>query len=168
MIENLFKVMAIKDEIYVSHLLTSQEKIERDKLRYRVDESNGDEIHYTHFNRPHFSLLGLELEFDFHTKNWMLNIMKYCKFLRRLLPLWHAREKAFRNWYIDLVRGFNYFLDTEVYMKYVQILKIPETVSGYREIRYPKMEEARKKVFNLLSDIEFLKKQNPNTKFSFK
>ncbi|MBI2118512.1 MAG: 2-oxoacid:acceptor oxidoreductase family protein [Elusimicrobia bacterium] len=167
-IENLFKVMAIKDEIYVSHLLTSQEKIDRDKLRYRVDESNGDEILYTHFNRPHFSLLGLEIEFDFHTKNWMLNIMKYCKFLRRLLPLWHKREKAFRNWYIDLVRGFNYFRDGQIYMKYVQILKIPETVSGYREIRYPKMEEARKKVFNLLSDIEFLKKQNPNTKFSFK
>lgn len=167
-IENLFKVMAIKDEIYVSHLLTSEEKIDQDKARYKVDESNGDEIRYTHFNRPHFSFLGLELEFDFHTKNWMLKIMKYCKFLRNLLPLWHAREKSFRNWYVDLVRGFNYFLDERIYMNYVQILKIPETVSGYREIRYPKMEAARKRVFDLLSDIEFLKKQKSDTKFYLK
>ncbi len=32
----------------------------------------------------------------------MLRLMRRGKFLRRILPNWHAREKAFRAWYFDL------------------------------------------------------------------
>lgn len=152
-LDNLFKVIAIKDEVYVAHLLTSREKMERDRVRYGIDKSNGDRIKYIHLNRPQFSFWGIELEFDLNTRNWMLNLMKYCKFLRRLLPEWHHREKEFRDWYIDLVREFNYFQDDSVYQIYVEILKLPESVCGYRKMRYPKMEEVQRKADRILSEL---------------
>jgi len=43
---NLHKVMLIKDEIYVAHLLTSEEKRRRDRARYQVDPARGDRLHY--------------------------------------------------------------------------------------------------------------------------
>ena len=51
-IRYLHKVMLIKDEVYVAHLLTSEEKLERDKELYKVDTRNGDTITYVHLNRP--------------------------------------------------------------------------------------------------------------------
>jgi indolepyruvate ferredoxin oxidoreductase len=75
--------------------------------------------------------------------------MKRMKFLRKLLPLWHAREKAFRKWYIELVQKFQY-RDRVSYDNYVEILELPEEVRGYREVRYPKMEAAGQKAESLL------------------
>jgi indolepyruvate ferredoxin oxidoreductase len=157
-IENLFKVMAIKDEIYVAHLLTSREKLERDRRRYGIDESNGDKIEYVHLNRPQFDFFGLSVEFDLKTRNWMLDLMKYCKFLRRVLVGWHRREKSFRNWYVGLVRKFNYHENESVYRAYVEILKSPDQVRGYRKIRYPKMEEVRANVNRILAEIQAMEK----------
>ena len=71
-IKYLHKVMVIKDEVYVSHLLTSKEKLARDKIRYNVDEKNGDRIKYLHLNRPHFTVMGIDIEYDMDTRNWML------------------------------------------------------------------------------------------------
>ena len=56
-IRQAFKVMAIKDEVYVAHLLTSPEKRERDRARFKIDAANGDRIHYRHLNRPEFTIL---------------------------------------------------------------------------------------------------------------
>ncbi len=145
----LHKVMLIKDEIYVSYLLTSEEKLARDRLRYQIDPQNGDRVIYRHFNRPEFTLFGKDIHFDITTRNWMLRLMKRMKFLRRFLPQWHRREKAFRDWYLQLVERFQYF-DDETYFAYVEALKCPEGVKGYREIRYPKMEEAKRLAASLL------------------
>src|SRR2546430_1212443 len=49
---DLHKVMAIKDEIYTPHLLTDSEKLDRNKIRYNIDEENGDRITYEHIHRP--------------------------------------------------------------------------------------------------------------------
>ena len=146
--------MAIKDEVYVAHLLTSPEKRKRDLERYGVDVSNGDRIRYVHLNRPQFTLLGFEFEFDLNSRDWMLNFMKYGKGLRKLLPAWHRKEKGFRDWYIALVKRFNYFEDPSAYRAYVKALKLPESVSGYRKIRYPKMESAKAQAEQILSQIE--------------
>jgi len=140
---NLAKVMLIKDEVYVSHLLTSEEKIARDRERYDVDESRGDRIHYSHINRPRFDIGKFKIEFDWRTKNWQLNIMKRLKFLRRLLPEWHRAEKEFRDWYISLLPRFRYGNSAE-YQAWIGILKCPEPVTGYRHIRHPKQDAARK------------------------
>ena len=151
-IRYLHKVMLIKDEVYVAHLLTSEEKLQRDKELYKVDPANGDRIKYVHLNRPHFTVMGLDLEGDIDTRNWQLHLMKRMKFLRRWLPEWHAKEKAFRDWYITRVIDTFSPIDTETYEKHLQALECVEEVRGYRDIRYPKMETAKQKVEGLLAE----------------
>ena len=150
-IKYLHKVMLIKDEVYVAHLLTSEEKLQRDKELYGVDTANGDKIRYVHLNRPHFTVMGLELEADIDTRNWQLSLMKRMKFLRRWLPQWHTKEKAFREWYITRVIDTFAPADAETYEKHLQALECVEEVRGYREIRYPKMEVAKQTVESLLA-----------------
>ena len=149
-IRYLHKVMLIKDEVYVAYLLTSEEKLARDKELYKVDTKNGDRIKYVHLNRPHFTVMGLDFEADIDTRNWQLNLMKRMKFLRRLLPEWHAKEKAFREWYISRVIDTFAPTDVEAYDKHLRALECVEEVRGYREIRYPKMEVAKQTVEALL------------------
>lgn len=149
-IKYLHKVMLIKDEVYVSHLLTSKEKLERDKVRYNIDEKNGDKIRYLHLNRPHFKVMGFDIETDLDTRNWMLHLMKHMKFLRRILSKWHRKEKEFRDWYIrEVIDTFSPSND-ESYAKHLKAIECVDSVKGYREIRYPKMDEAMQKVVNLL------------------
>lgn len=147
-LRQLHKVMAIKDEIFVAHLLTSVEKKKRDQIRYRINPARGDKVIYRHLNRPEFSLFGLRIRFHMVTKDWQLNIMKRLKFLRRILPSWHGRERAFRDWYIQLIHRFHYD-DAVSYDNYVRALDVPEEVRGYREVRYPKMETAKQKAESL-------------------
>ncbi len=150
-IKYLHKVMLIKDEVYVSHLLTSKEKLARDKVRYNIDEKNGDKIRYLHLNRPHFTVLGIDIQHDIDTRNWMLHVMKRMKFLRRWLSQWHAKEREFREWYIrEVIDTFSPEND-EDYNKHLQALECVENVRGYRQIRYPTMEAAKQKVEKLLS-----------------
>ena len=146
----LHKVMLIKDEVYVAHLLTSEEKLARDKELYKVDTENGDKIKYVHLNRPHFTVMGLDFEVDIDARNWQLNLMKRMKFLRRWLSKWHAKEKAFREWYITRVIDTFAPTDAEAYKKHLHALECVEEVRGYREIRYPKMEAAKRTVEGLL------------------
>jgi indolepyruvate ferredoxin oxidoreductase len=149
-VKYLHKVMEIKDEVYVAHLLTSPEKYEKDAHRYKVDLSSGDRIAYKHFNRPEFDLFGLKVEFDLKTRDWMLNLMKHMKFLRRLMPKWHEKEKGFRDWYTGMVDRFEYN-SPEQYDRWVLALAVPEEVRGYRKIRYPKMEQAKEQAEKLLA-----------------
>ena len=145
----LHKVMCIKDEIYVSHLLTSEEKRRRDEARYNVNTEKGDRLRYVHLNRPAFTILGRDIAFDMNTRDWQLRIMRRMKFLRRWLPAWHRKEKDFRDWYIGVVERFA-FEDEAGYRRYTEALECPETVRGYREVRYPAMEAARRHVEELL------------------
>ncbi len=142
--------MAIKDEIFVAHLLTSVEKRKRDYERYKIDPKRGDRVVYRHINRPEFNVFGFSFRFHMITSDWQLNMMKRMKFLRKLLPAWHAREKAFRDWYVDLVHKFHY-QDQASYEAYVRALEVPEEVRGFREIRYPKMEAARQQAESLIN-----------------
>lgn len=140
---NLAKVMLIKDEVWVAHLLTNPEKLERDRERYHVDPSRGDTISYRHINRPRFDVGRFHVEFDIRTRNWQLDLMKRMKFLRRLLPGWHGTEKEFREWYARLLPRFEP-RDTVEYDAWLSILDAPEGVTGYRHIRHPKQDEARR------------------------
>jgi indolepyruvate ferredoxin oxidoreductase len=154
---NLHKVMIIKDEVYVAHLLTSEEKHRRDRVRYNVDPARGDEIEYRHLNRPEFSILGRRVAWDMKTRDWMLNLMKHQRWLRRALPDWHKQEKDFREWYCGVLGRFSEVAtNPKRYELFLQILKLPETVNGYREIRYPKMAAARSQAeqwFAALQDL---------------
>lgn len=141
-IVQLYRAMAIKDEVWVARLLTSPEKYERDRRRYKIDPKRGDRISYIHLNRPQFNVGRFAFEFDLKTKDWMLKIMSRAKWLRRFLPAWHAKERAFRDWYMELVENFTYFESQDDYDAYVEALKTAESVKGYRQIRYPLIQEA--------------------------
>jgi len=149
-ISGLARVTAYKDEIYVAHLLTSQEKRRRDYERYEIDVSRGDRISYRHLTRPHFRILGMDISFELETRDWMLKSMKGMRFLRSLLPAWHREEKDYRDWYTDLVASFEYDTD-ERYQGWVQVLRLPEEVRGYREVIWPKMDAARQMAAYLLN-----------------
>ncbi|MEZ5405775.1 MAG: DUF6537 domain-containing protein [Verrucomicrobiia bacterium] len=150
---NAFKVMAIKDEIYVAYLLTREEKYQLDNERYHVDPSRGDRIVYSHLNRPEFVIAGQKIKFKIRSRDWMLRLMKQAKFLRKLLPEWHKKEKQFRDWYLQLVERFTQESDDNSYSTWVEILRQPEQVSGYRDVRYPKMQAAQKRVETLMNQI---------------
>ncbi len=159
---NLHKVMAIKDEIYTPHLLTDEEKLERDKVRYNIDEKNGDRITYEHINRPEFEILGRNLRFDLPgwlAHNWLMRLFKHQKWLRGLLNRWgwHSKERAFRDWYHDQVVG--YFLQTaredyELALRGLRVINDPYrpnefVVTGFREVIWPKMDRAMKQFEDL-------------------
>ena len=138
---NLHRVMAIKDEVFVAHLLTSPKKYARDRERFGIDESAGDRLAYVHFNRASFGLFGRQVEFDLQTRDWMLRIIRMGRPLRRLVPGWHRRERRFRDWYTEtvlpLVTSGSLSGDEAL-----EVVRLPETVTGFRDIRYPKEDRA--------------------------
>ncbi len=141
---NLHKVMAIKDEVFVAHQLTSEEKYRQDRARFDVDPARGDRLEYRHLNRPEFALLGRRFAWDMTTRDWMLKIMSKMRWLRRALPQWHTKEKDFRDWYANLVQQHHAFAaDPHRYELFVKLLNLPADVTGYREIRYPKISAAQ-------------------------
>ena len=149
-IYNLAKVMVIKDEIYVAHLLTCAEKYERDFKRYKVDPARGDRIVYRHLTRPHFRLFGRDFRPDLRTRDWQLRLMRRMKILRRLFSnWWHREEREFSHWYAGLLLRFDYE-DEEEYRTWVRVLELPEEVRGYRQVRTPKMAAARQRAEELL------------------
>src|SRR3989441_398692 len=155
-VRNLHKVMAIKDEIYTPQLLTDEEKLDRDKVRYNIDEKNGDKIAYEHINRPEFEILGRQWRFDLPrwlAHNWLMRLFKHQKWVRPLLERWgwHKTELGFRNWYRSDVIDF--FLRTapsnfDLALKGLRVLNDPYrpdefVVTGFRETVWPKMERAK-------------------------
>jgi indolepyruvate ferredoxin oxidoreductase len=150
---NLHRVMAIKDEVYVAYLLSSEEKVEQDRERYNVRPELGDRIIRRHLNRPEFTVGGHHFRFKLKTRPWMLHLMRRAKFLRRWLPAWHASERAFRSWYFDLADQFAAPADSASYATWLKILRLPEEATGYREVRYPRMALAQKRAEELLSSL---------------
>jgi indolepyruvate ferredoxin oxidoreductase len=140
-IHNLHRVMCIKDEVFVAHQLTTEKKYARDRERFNVDPARGDRISYRHLNRPAFDVLGMHLEFDLKTRDSLLRLVRPARFLRKLMPSWHRRERAFRDWYTGTV------LDAVCAERLAgaaaeEALRLPERVTGYREVRYPKEDAA--------------------------
>lgn len=147
---NLAKVMLIKDEVYVSALLTNPEKYKRDRRRFNVNPANGDRIIYKHHNRPEFEFMGMKLRFEFKARDWQLRMVSSMGFLRKLMPSWHRREREFRDWYYTLVDSLEY-KGVRDYQRWIAILSTPAPVTGYREVRYPKMDAARQRAEQLLN-----------------
>ena len=142
---NLAKVMLIKDEVYVSAMLTSPEKYRKDRRRYNVNPERGDRIVYKHHNRPEFDLFGRKIQFEWKSRDWQLRLMSGCGFLRGLMPAWHEREKAFREWYERLVDKLDWHGPND-YQRWLAILSTPESVTGFREAgrRYEKQDAAKR------------------------
>jgi indolepyruvate ferredoxin oxidoreductase len=138
---NLAKVMLIKDEPYVSYLLTRYEKQQRDLAKYNIDVLNGDRLKYRHHTSPEINIGKWRIRLRLTTTDWQLKLVRHMKWWRKL-PGWHKHEAAFRDWYIALLDRVSLNTD-EFYERAVRVLRCPEQVSGYREVRYPKMDAAR-------------------------
>jgi indolepyruvate ferredoxin oxidoreductase len=145
---NLAKLMLIKDEFYVAHLLTGFEKIRRDRQRYNVNPSNGDRLRYRRTFHPR--LFGRQ--FDIRIPHWSLYVLRNFRFLRSVIPFWRRDERQFLRWYEAIVDRFAYSSDAE-YDQYLEILMTVEAVRGYAEIRRPKMEAAQSKAEQLLAGL---------------
>jgi indolepyruvate ferredoxin oxidoreductase len=150
---NLAKVMLIKDEPYVAAMLTSPEKYKKDMRRYNVNPARGDKLTYSHHNRPEFVLFGRKFRFEWKSRDWQLRLMARCTFLRNVLPGWHEKERQFRDWYMDLIDRAQW-VRPEQYDAWAAALSTPQTVTGYREIRYPKQEAARAKAEAILAGLD--------------
>lgn len=151
-IRQAFKVMAIKDEFYVAHLLTSPEKRARDRARFGVDPANGDRVSYRHFNQPEIPLGPWRLRWNMTTHDWQLALMRRLKWVRALWPGWHQTERVFRDWYLDLAARFEAERE-EQYRLWVKLLELPAEVRGYREIRWPLMQQAKERAETILKEL---------------
>ena len=145
---NLAKVLLVKDEPYVSYLLTRYEKHQRDIIKYNVDVANGDRIVYRHHTNPELNIGPWRLRLRIDARPWMLRIMRHCKWLRRL-PGWHRREREFGRWYVELLDRISLATD-EDYATALEALRCPQQVAGYREVRYGAMDAARRQVDPML------------------
>ena len=111
--------------------MVSPLKNKRDKDFY---SQIGSKYKVKHINRPHFEVMGIKIEFDVNPKRWMLHLMRKRRFLRKVMPSWHKKERYIaqniRNEVIKILK--NSQVD-----KY-QSLKKLDNIKGYREIRYLK------------------------------
>jgi indolepyruvate ferredoxin oxidoreductase len=127
-LRTLAKTYWIKDEVFVSHLMSSPMKTEKDKSLYA---GLGTSYEVVHINRPAFAVFDRKIEFDFSPKPWMLKIMRHLRILRKLMPEWHAKEKSIA-----------YKIREEVIVgATLHRLKELEAIKGYRDVRYAAAEK---------------------------
>jgi len=145
---NLAKLMLIKDEFYVSHLLTSFEKLRRDRQRYNVNPANGDRIRYRRTFHPR--LFGRK--FDVRLPHWTLYGLRSLKFLRPAIPFYRREERQFLAWYEYVVDSAQ-LTNPVTYSLWVDLLRSVRDVNGYAEYRTPRMQAARQRVDQLMLAI---------------
>jgi len=148
---NLAKVMLIKDEPYVAYLLTRFEKKQRDMIKYRIDTDNGDSLSYARKNCPEIPVPFFgKVRLEIRTYEWQMNLVKRLKFLRKI-PGWHKRETQLRQWYVSLLPQVDLASDQAAYQRAVRVLSSPAEITGYREVRYPKIDQVQQQVARQLS-----------------
>ena len=156
---NLARLMLIKDEFYVAHLLTSYEKLRRDRQRYNVNPANGDRLRYRRTFHPRF----FGRQFDVRIPHWSLYVLRNLRLLRHVVPLWRRRERRFLRWYEALVDDFC-LTAAQGYDQYVEALMAAESVTGYAEIRRPKMQAARSRAEQALASLRTRARRTPSAK----
>ena len=136
--DGLAKLMLIKDEFYVARLLTSFEKLRRDRQRYNVNPANGDAIRYKRVFHPRF--FGRQI--DLPLPHWSLYVVRQFWWTRRLMPWLRRDERRLLRWYEGVVDGFAYDTDAD-YARQLELFRCVEPIRGYAEYRRPKTEAAR-------------------------
>lgn len=130
-VRTLARTYWIKDEVFVSHLMSSPLKKKRDRQRYG---QLGTSFRIKYINRPSFDLFGHKVEFNFSPRRWMLKVMRHLRVLRTLMPKWHQLEKQIaQEIRIELLK-----INSLSAEKRWERLKRLENIKGYREVRYRK------------------------------
>ncbi len=123
-LRTLTKTYWLKDEVFVSHQMTSPLKSSLDHKTYG---QLGTSFEVVHINRPSFVVYGKKVEFDFSPKPWMLKIMRHLRILRKIMPLWHKTEREI---------ALTIRKEVVSYVCSRKRLKELDAIKGYREIRY--------------------------------
>ncbi|WP_174583422.1 2-oxoacid:acceptor oxidoreductase family protein [Candidatus Methylacidithermus pantelleriae] len=142
--ESLFRVMAIKDEVYVAELLTRPERDQRDYDRYRLDLSQGESLVRRHYLCPEIQLLGRGWAIPLVVPHGILRVIARCQWLRKVLR-WHRSEEAFRDYYLEAVET-TLSQGAQDYDRWVAFLRVPLGVRGFRRVRSAQMEKAQVEV----------------------
>ena len=135
-LRTLARTYWVKDEVFVAHQMVSsvQKRIER--VRYG---NRGTSYRVIHINRPAFELWkGKKIEFDLSPKDWMLKIMRQGRWLRKILPHWHKRDRQIAHKVRQEI--LNTIPQLQGEQRRVR-LKTLENIKGYRSIRYKVAEE---------------------------
>ncbi len=133
-VRTLAKTYWVKDEVFVSHLMLHPLKLQQDREKY---SRLGKRFKVVHINRPSFDLLGRKLEFDFSPRPWMLRMMRHMRFLRLVMPKWHAKERAIALGIRHKLLAETPTLEGPARWRHLKTL---DNVKGYREVRYRKAE----------------------------
>ncbi|MEM6312563.1 MAG: hypothetical protein AAF743_00635, partial [Planctomycetota bacterium] len=102
-----------------------------------------------HHNSPEIPLGPYTWRLNFKTKPWMLKLAAKGRLVRKL-PGWHKREFGFREFFLKQLPKLD-LTTTEGYDRAVQVLRAPQEMTGYREIRYPKQDRVRREIERLVS-----------------
>ena len=125
----------IKDEVFVSHLLSSSMRLELDRLQYG---NLGSSYQLTNINKPEFVIFGKHIKFDINPKPWMFKIMRKLRILRKLLPEWHSKEKQINQQIKSAVLEEIAALPSDQRKNKLEAL---ERIKGYREVLYAKAKQ---------------------------
>jgi hypothetical protein len=135
-----YRLMTPKDEFWVARLLTSPDKVERDRKRYGIDPARGDSLSYAFLVRPRLRLPGRELELPVAAPPWLLRLVASCSFLRTWGRGWNREDDEFFAWFLAAVdeagRGGDY-------ERLVAVLERGAEVVGFRAVRRRKRDAAR-------------------------
>ncbi len=105
---NLADAMLIKDGVFVAELSTSPEKYHRDREKYNVNPAQGDRIRYRQMWHWDLNIGPWNHHFRHVVYPWMLRTIRSMKFVRKLIPGWHRREKRYLERYQNLLASFDY------------------------------------------------------------
>jgi len=124
-IHNLASAMLIKDGIFIAELATSPEKRHRDRQKYNVNPANGDRIVYRHLIQVDWKWGPWRIQRRLALPSLTMRVLKRMRYLRKVLPRWHARERRFLAQYEGRVAAFA-FADRAEYDRRVAMLGSPQ------------------------------------------
>ncbi len=143
-IQNLGRLMLIKDPVYVALLLTDAQKSRRDLEKFNIDPQHGDRIRYRRDHNIHLSLLGGVMHLGWRSTNWQLRLLARCRWLR-LWPTWSRRDRALLDWYESLIEQARWSDDGQ-YATGLKALAAAAKINGFREVRWAKTSVVQQEV----------------------
>ena len=111
----LARMMLIKDGVFIAELATSPDKAHRDRRKYQVNPANGDRIIYHHVLCGSLRLWPWRARWRYRLAlpSGPLRILKRMRFLRGLMPWWHAAERSSLERYEALIAEVSCATDDE-------------------------------------------------------
>ncbi|MCY2924604.1 MAG: FAD-dependent oxidoreductase [Planctomycetota bacterium] len=108
-IVNLAQAMLIKDGVFLAELATSPEKYQHDREKYNVNPANGDRIVYRHLWTGTLNVWPWpRKKYRLSLSCRPLRLLKRMRWLRKVLPGWHAGAHRHLEQYRRLVTEFRY------------------------------------------------------------